>query len=143
PAAAACAPETMSSLYSWPGSRRCTWRSTKPGVTTLPAQSITRAPAAASAPPTAATRPSSSIATSATRSRLAAGSMTRPPRSTSGVGTGMVYRLGAVQSSAQRAPACARSAHPHHARPERPHQLGGGLLHHRAVLALEGDLDLV
>ncbi len=58
PAAAASVPEAMSSLYSWPGSRRCTCRSTKPGVTILPAQSITRAPGAVAPGSTAAMAPS-------------------------------------------------------------------------------------
>ena len=31
PAAAARVPVSMSSLYSWPGSRRWTWRSIRPG----------------------------------------------------------------------------------------------------------------
>ena len=39
PAAAARVPLAMVSLYSKPGSRRCTWMSMKPGHTTLPAAS--------------------------------------------------------------------------------------------------------
>ena len=42
PAAAARRPLAMSSLYSWPGSRRWACRSTKPGTTQHPAASITR-----------------------------------------------------------------------------------------------------
>ena len=37
PAAAAMAPVATVSSSSWPGSRRCTWRSMRPGVTILPA----------------------------------------------------------------------------------------------------------
>ncbi len=81
PAAAARAPETMSSLYSWPGSRKWTWRSTKPGVTTRPEQSMTRAPSTRAPVSTAVTTPSW-INTSVVRSRSLAGSITRPPLST-------------------------------------------------------------
>ena len=44
PAAAARAPVWISSLWVWPGSRKWTWMSTKPGATTLPLTSITCAP---------------------------------------------------------------------------------------------------
>lgn len=61
PATAAAAPDRMSSLYSSPGSRRCTWMSTSPGVATSPlASSSGKSPAGLFTSPTAATRPSSS-----------------------------------------------------------------------------------
>ena len=44
PAAAAIVPVRTVSLYSWPGSRRWTWMSMSPGVTTSPAASIVSAP---------------------------------------------------------------------------------------------------
>ena len=44
PAAAARAPVWMSSLWVWPGSRKWTWISTKPGATTRPLASISSAP---------------------------------------------------------------------------------------------------
>jgi hypothetical protein len=47
PAAAARVPVRMVSLYSWPGSRRCTWMSISPGATTSPLASSTSASAAA------------------------------------------------------------------------------------------------
>ena len=81
PRAAARVPDSMSSLYSRPGSRRCACRSTNPGVTTRPFAPISLAPAVATVPPTSAIRPSS-ISTSPLMSSLAAGSMTRPPRMT-------------------------------------------------------------
>ena len=42
PAAAARLPVMISSLYSWPGSRKCTCISISPGITSLPLASITR-----------------------------------------------------------------------------------------------------
>ena len=45
PAAAARVPLAMVSLYSKPGSRRCTCMSMKPGHTTLPVASTVSAPA--------------------------------------------------------------------------------------------------
>src|SRR5436190_2671605 len=81
PRAAAFVPVAMVSLADWPGSRRCTCRSIKPGVTTLPeasrrSQSLPACFAASA--PMAATLPSRRR-TSATASKRLAGSMTRPP----------------------------------------------------------------
>ena len=59
PITAARPPEAMSSLYSCPGSRRCTCRSMKPGVTQRPVQS-TRLTASPSMP-SAAPRPTREI----------------------------------------------------------------------------------
>src|SRR2546425_7872934 len=57
PAAAARVPLAIVSLYSWPGSRRCTCMSMKPGHTHVPAASITAAPwGTASLAPTRAIR---------------------------------------------------------------------------------------
>ena len=56
PAAAAAVPESMSSLYSWPGVRRCTCGSTNAGNRCLPAASTVSAPSGAgseSVPPAA------------------------------------------------------------------------------------------
>src|SRR5271169_3972991 len=78
PAAAARVPVAMVSLYSKPGSRRCAWRSTKPGATTRPAASTTSAPFAAILSSTFATTPSRRR-TSSVWSRLRDGSTTRPP----------------------------------------------------------------
>ena len=44
PAAAARVPVSRSSLCSWPGTRRCTWGSTKAGRTWRPSPSMTSAP---------------------------------------------------------------------------------------------------
>ena len=44
PATAAAAPLAIVSLYSWPGSRRCTCMSIKPGATINPVASNTSAP---------------------------------------------------------------------------------------------------
>jgi len=66
PAAAARVPEAIVSLYSKPGSRRCTCMSTKPGQTTLPVASMTSVPAGAfRLRPSRAMRPSA-ISTSCT-----------------------------------------------------------------------------
>src|SRR5437879_1857747 len=79
PAAAARAPLATVSSSSLPGSRRCTCRSTRPGVTTLPFTLRTTAPSGAFKPrPTLAIFPSS-INTSAAPSRSRLGSMTCPP----------------------------------------------------------------
>ena len=102
PAAAAREPVSMSSLYSWPGSRKWTWRSMRPGTTTLPATSISRAPAPAASPrPTSAIRPSAMrTSTAASSGRSAVGSMTRPPRSTRiHRGPGLAARGGGVHRS--------------------------------------------
>src|ERR1039457_1604093 len=72
PAAAARVPVATVSLYSKPGSRRCVWRSTKPGATTR------SAPFAAIFSSTFATTPSQRR-TSSVWSRLRDGSTTRPP----------------------------------------------------------------
>ena len=58
PAAAARVPESRSSLCSWPGTRRCTCGSTKPGNRWRPSPSSTSAPSGASSAPGA---PSSAI----------------------------------------------------------------------------------
>src|SRR5262249_9656332 len=79
PAAAARPPDAMSSLYSWPGSRRWTWRSTKPGSRSAPSSSMTR-PAPRCPGAMRATLPPST-STSASTSVPLAGSMSRPPRS--------------------------------------------------------------
>ena len=80
PAAAAAVPVAIVSLCAWPGSRKCTCRSMKPGATTSP-----RASNFSSAPPlillggaTSATRPSFS-STSMGASMRAAGSIRWPP----------------------------------------------------------------
>src|SRR5664279_3965583 len=78
PAAAARVPVSTVSLCSNPGSRRCVWRSTKPGATTRPAASTTSAPFAAIFSSTFATTPSQRR-TSSVWSRLRDGSTTRPP----------------------------------------------------------------
>src|SRR5664279_1433625 len=78
PAAAARVPVSTVSLCSNPGSRRCAWRSTKPGATTRPAASTTTAPLAAIFSSTFATTPSFRR-TSRVWSRLRDGSTTRPP----------------------------------------------------------------
>ena len=84
PAAAARAPVAIVSLCSPPGSRRWTWRSMRPGVTSSPVASITRAPSGASSPSaTADTRPST-ISTSLVPSKFRLGSKTRPPLISSG-----------------------------------------------------------
>ncbi len=51
PAAAAAVPESMSSLYSWPGVRRCTCGSTNAGNRCLPAASTVSAPSGAGSGP--------------------------------------------------------------------------------------------
>src|SRR5215472_3365909 len=79
PATAARPPDAMSSLYSWPGSRRWVCRSTKPGATHSPCASITSAPGTSREDSTAATRPSS-IRTSAVSSRFEFGSSSLPLR---------------------------------------------------------------
>src|SRR5262249_51514314 len=83
PAAAALRPVATVSAYSRPGSRRCAWRSMKPGKTSRPFASRTCASGASRRSPNSATRPSSRR-TSKTPSRPAAGSTTRPPLSSSG-----------------------------------------------------------
>src|SRR5207249_3880255 len=79
PAAAARVPVATVSLYSWPGSRRWTWRSMKPGQTILPAASSTIAPGAVRLGPRRSMR-SPASSTSWTASRELAGSTTRPLR---------------------------------------------------------------
>ncbi len=80
PRTAALVPVSMVSLYSNPGSRRCVWRSMKPGATTRPRASNTRAPAASMPRPTAATRPSRISTSPPSRSTPMAGSMMWPLR---------------------------------------------------------------
>src|SRR5689334_317502 len=77
PAAAACAPVSIVSACSMPGSRRCTCMSMKPGATTRPVASKISLPAKSRPTPTPAMFPSST-ATSATESNPDAGSITRP-----------------------------------------------------------------
>src|SRR5271165_1706292 len=80
PSAAARVPDSTVSASSSPGWRRWVWRSTRPGATTHPPASRTRAPRGTSrSSPTAAIR-SPSTATSARRSPSR--SMTLPPRMT-------------------------------------------------------------
>ena len=50
PAFAAAVPAVMVSLYSYPGSRRCTCMSMRPGTTNFPAASMTWAPSDGSEP---------------------------------------------------------------------------------------------
>ena len=82
PAAAAARPLAMSSLYSWPGSRRWAWRSTKAGKRRRPRPSTTRARSAprissvAAPAPTRVTIPPS-ITTSTTASSERPGSTAR------------------------------------------------------------------
>ncbi len=85
PAAAARVPLAMVSLPSWPGSRKCTCKSTRPGMSQRPFASnivagpepVEGAPVAwSAAEPTAATLPSS-IRTEVTVSTPAAGSINR------------------------------------------------------------------
>ena len=59
PAAAARVPVAIVSLSSRPGSRRCAWRSMKPGQTTRPLRSSTWAPRVATLAPISATTPPS------------------------------------------------------------------------------------
>ena len=53
-------PVSIVSLYSKPGSRRCVWRSMKPGQTTSPLASIVSLASLPALGPTSATRPSAS-----------------------------------------------------------------------------------
>src|SRR5215213_3177133 len=79
PAEAAMVPERTVSLYSCPGSRRWTWMSMSPGVTTRPPASIVSAPFGFwILPPMRATAPSS-ISRSWGPSRSWLGSTIRPP----------------------------------------------------------------
>src|ERR671936_1233662 len=98
PAAAARVPVATVSLYSWPGSRRCTCISMKPGQTHRPLASSTVAPeGACSRAATRAILPSS-IRTSCTASIDAAGSITRPPR----IRSAMLLRLPAASAREQQ-----------------------------------------
>ena len=100
PAAAARVPVAMSSLYSWPGSRRCVCRSMNPGTTHEPRTSSTRVdfgtPAASPAPK----RPITpfSISRSPSASRLRAGSITRPPLRHRSISPGPLNRWSAGRS---------------------------------------------
>src|SRR5688572_1387712 len=81
PATADAVPVATVSLCSWPGSRRCTCMSIRPGHTTRPAGiSTTVAPSAGMSRPTRAIR-SSSINRSYMPSIPFEGSITRPPLS--------------------------------------------------------------
>src|SRR5678815_1477580 len=81
PATADAVPVAMVSLCSWPGSRKCTCMSMKPGQTIRPSGiSVTVAPSAGRSTPTRAMR-SPSMRMSRTPSIPFAGSMTRPPLS--------------------------------------------------------------
>ena len=76
-------PLAMVSLADWPGSRKCTCKSIKPGQTTNPLVSsftVSGGDSFAASGPMAATWPSRN-STSAWRSTRLAGSMTRPPAS--------------------------------------------------------------
>ncbi len=59
PTAAAADPEAMVSASSRPGSRRCVWRSTRPGSATSPSASRTSAPRVERRAPTSVITPSS------------------------------------------------------------------------------------
>ena len=61
PAAAARVPVSRSSLCSWPGTRRCTWGSTKAGSTWRPSPSMTSAPSGTSALPAGASSASRAV----------------------------------------------------------------------------------
>src|SRR4051812_16996509 len=137
PAAAARAPDAMSSLYSWPGSRRCTCRSMNPGATTLPVQSMTRAPSARAPASTARTTPSS-INTSVILSISPAGAMTRPPLRRRAAGTPNVYRGASIFARPQTG-----SFDANHGGAERLDQVRAGGAHRLGVLALDRHLDLV
>jgi hypothetical protein len=78
PAAAARVPVAIVSLWVWPGSRKCTWMSTRPGQATSPVASITRARFFSAAGSELTIRPFLTNRSS-TASRLVAGSMTRAP----------------------------------------------------------------
>src|SRR5687768_15897450 len=88
PAAAARVPLSRSSLYSWPGSRRWTWRSINPGTIQRSRTSTARRPTSP--------RPSSTIRPPAIRTSLARSTgppgppgptNTRPPRKTRSPGS--------------------------------------------------------
>src|SRR5271157_1351558 len=92
PAAAAREPLSMVSACSKPGSRRCTCMSMKPGATIMPAASNASAPGEERFGATPAMRPST-MRTSAMRSVLDAGSMTRPLRMRIGMGLALSNHL--------------------------------------------------
>ena len=77
PAAAASEPVWISSLWVWPGSRKWTWTSTRPGATTRPVASMTWASAASKSCPIFRIFPFSTKI-SATWSNCDCGSTTRP-----------------------------------------------------------------
>src|SRR5262249_50413269 len=80
PAAAAAAPLAIVSACSKPGSRRWTWRSMRPGATTLPAAEITVVPCSTGMlRPTASILPSR-MSRSAGPAPVPAGAIIRPPR---------------------------------------------------------------
>ncbi len=82
PATADAAPVAIVSLCSWPGSRRCTCMSIRPGVTSSPATSTTCADPTGRSAPTATMTPPS-MRTSRVPSIPLTGSTTRPPLSSS------------------------------------------------------------
>src|SRR5215210_3306406 len=79
PAAAAMVPVRTVSLYSWPGSRRWTWMSIRPGATTRPAASNDSAPFGGLMRPSILATWPSSTRRSKEPSRSWLGSITRPP----------------------------------------------------------------
>src|ERR1043165_1793991 len=91
PAAAARVPVSISSLYSCPGSRRCTCKSMRPGTTHRSLMSTIRG--ATSPRPISTMRPFViRISAAWSTGRAAAGSNTRPPRrtrSTVSIGPGL------------------------------------------------------
>src|SRR5437763_8836898 len=91
PSTAAADPEAMVSSSSRPGSRRCTWVSTKPGATMAPSTSMTSARPGSSPVPTASMRPPA-IRTSQVASASPAGSTRRPRRSRRSAKRGLLHR---------------------------------------------------
>ena len=89
-------------------SSECEWMSMKPGATTCPAASVTRAPSAARSRPTAAIRPSRT-STSARRSGAPVPSTTVPPRmSRSALTCGGAPSRSPAPCACRRRAACAR-----------------------------------
>ena len=113
PAAAARVPVAMSSLYSWPGSRRWACRSMSPGTTQQPRTSTTRVALADTgrrARRRCAPITPSSMSTSASASRLRAGSITRPPRRQRSISPGPLDRWSAGRSQPRSASTGLRQA---------------------------------
>src|SRR3989442_7930511 len=106
PSTAAAEPEAMVSSSSRPGSRMCTWVSTKPGATMAPSTSMTSARPGSSPVPTASMRPAA-ISTSQTASASPAGSTRRPPRSRMSANGDLLHRpVGGTEHEVQQ-------GHPH------------------------------